>query len=335
MKKNQLILALGLILACTQAFANILTVSNNVNSPGQFTTFAAAHGAASNGDTIYISGSPFNYGTIAISKQLTVIGTGHNPQKQSPLVSFCDYVQFYAGSNGSKLIGLQVYQISSNSDNVDNIGIYSCKITYRLVFQNYYSSNWTIDGNVFVYTGSCVEGTCYLDGITFRNDIFNGQFVNFGNCQSNYHYIDHCVFLYSGNPFANDYIFYVNNSIFYYNGNVGSGMNSSTWSNNISYNCSNNNFPNGTNQVNVNPGFVNVPLSNTQYSYSHDYRITNGAAGDNTASDGTDLGVYGGFGDFDRDGLPRIPYIKQFDINGSNVVAPGGTLNVTIKSNIR
>lgn len=335
MKAKLLLLALGMFLGAGSAFATIYTVSNNTNSPGQYTTFAAAQAVATNGDTVYMHGSPFNYGTLNFTKQLVVIGTGHNPQKQSPLVSFCDYVQFSTGSNGSKVIGMQIYQFSSNSDNVDNIGLYSCKITYRGYIPNYYCDNWMIDGCVFVYTAQCFSGGCYGSGFTFRNCFIGGALENFGNCQNGYHYIDHCIFTRpSGDVFSNDYAFYVNNSIFYHINVPGNGM-SATWANNLSYACNNNNFPGGTNQVNVDPQFVNVPNTTVSWSYSYNFALQTASAGHNAGTDGTDLGLYGGFGDFDRDGTPRIPYIKQFDINGSNAVAPGGNLNVTIKSNIR
>ncbi|HSY77149.1 MAG TPA: hypothetical protein VK890_09855, partial [Bacteroidia bacterium] len=46
--------------------AHVITVSNNAVNVGQYTTVAAALTAANPGDTIYIMGSPTDYGTITI-----------------------------------------------------------------------------------------------------------------------------------------------------------------------------------------------------------------------------------------------------------------------------
>ena len=186
MKIKPVLFALALLFAFTAAHATIRTVSNNNNSPGQYTDFATAQTASANGDTIYISGSPYNYGTFSISKRLTIVGTGHNPQKQAPLRSFVDYVYFYTGSNGAKVIGMEVYYFNTQAGDIDNIEIRNCKITYQIYAQHGSASGWIIDGNVFIYTAANIRATCSQDGFRIRNNVFNGSIENFGNCQSNY-----------------------------------------------------------------------------------------------------------------------------------------------------
>ena len=105
MKKFLSLLCLAFLMQTTTR-ATIRTVNNNNPSPGQFTSFSLAHNASANGDTIYVSGSSSVYAGTFITKQLTIIGTGHNPNKQNPVTSVFDYIDCSAGSSGSKFIGL-------------------------------------------------------------------------------------------------------------------------------------------------------------------------------------------------------------------------------------
>ena len=97
--------------------ATIRTVNNNKSGPGQFTSFSNAIKATANYDTIYVSGSPNSYGFQSINKILTIIGTGHNPDKQNPLVSSFNYIDCLTGSSGSKFIGITFFSTSVNSVN--------------------------------------------------------------------------------------------------------------------------------------------------------------------------------------------------------------------------
>ena len=55
------------------SLATVRTLSNTAFSPGQYTTFDAAHNASSGGDTIYVHGSNINYGNIVIYTPLVII----------------------------------------------------------------------------------------------------------------------------------------------------------------------------------------------------------------------------------------------------------------------
>ena len=332
MKSRILLLTIAFICAIS-AHATVLTVSNNNNSPGQYFDFTTAHTAAANGDTIYVHGSPYNYGTFDISKRLTVYGTGHNPQKQNINRSFVDNVNFHTGSKGSRLIGFEVYQAWSADNDVDSITISLCKFNYRIIVDHSLCSNWVIENNVFLYAGENIHGGCSQDGMRIRNNVLNGIIQSFSNCQNNYHYVEHNVFLRAADAFTDCYNFYINDNIFYRANPSGSGV-SATWSNNLSYQCSTNAFPSGVNQTNVNPQFVNLPAAGAYFDYSYDFHVSATGPAHNAATDGTDIGVYGGAADYNQNGIPRIPYISQFAISNPSV-APGGTLNVTFKSKVR
>lgn len=322
------------LFAAFNANATIRTLSNNTNSPGQFTTFTAAHTAAVAGDTIYVHGSPYNYGSFTLSKQLTIIGIGHNPQKQAPQKSFVDYIYFGSGSNGSRVIGMEVYEIHTTASAINNIEIRNCKITYRILADDASSSNWIVDGCVFTNTNDNFYGGSSQSGHRLRNNVFNGQLYNMysGN---GYHYIENNIFLRNGDAFYYVNPAYVNNNIFYRASPTGTGS-SLTFSNNISYQCSNNNFANGTNLVNQDPQFVSFTGGGpgAYFNYAHDYNLQATSPAKNYGTDSKDLGVYGGVGDYNQNGIPRIPYISQFNISNPTV-APGGTLNIDFKSKVR
>ena len=84
-----------LFIACfvySMSYADIITVSNNPDSPGQYTSLPAAIAAASVGDTILVSGSPTNYGSITINKKLTLFGSGYDPNNTFAKVAYLQTV---------------------------------------------------------------------------------------------------------------------------------------------------------------------------------------------------------------------------------------------------
>ncbi len=333
--RTKLLLVTAILFAAVNANATIRTVSNNLNSPGQFTNIAAAITAASAGDTIYVHGTPYNYGSVTVTKKLVFIGPGHNPQKQNALPATLDNFIMNPTSTGSKIIGFNIAsQIYSNGDNTDTISIINCKIQYRVLIQNYYCDAWLIDGCVFVYTNENIEGTYNQSSHTVRNCILNGDIRNFYSSGQGYHYCNNNIFLRSGNVFSNAYYWYVNNCIFYRANTTQVGW--QQFSNCLVFLPQNGTttFPNGTGHLNFNPVFVNFPGAGANFDYSYNFNLQSGSPADNAGNDGTDLGVYGGLGDYEQNGNPRIPAVTEISISNPTV-APGGTLNVTFKSKVR
>jgi hypothetical protein len=114
MKKLSIFLAASLFI-CNICFATI----RRVGYPGiqladvDYTTLQQANDAASNNDTIQVYGSP---GGGTISKKLVIIGYGYNFDIHSNLQaiggdipSYLNNLSFGAGSDGSKVTGLQAY----------------------------------------------------------------------------------------------------------------------------------------------------------------------------------------------------------------------------------
>ena len=124
----KLMVCITSICYCFQVTATVRTVNNSTSlpvNPGQYTTISAAITAASAGDTILVTGNVASYGeNLNISKKLTLIGTGYDPQYQ-PSTVLNGYVQFNTGSNGSAIMGFDITcAVWFSSSSLRNILVY-------------------------------------------------------------------------------------------------------------------------------------------------------------------------------------------------------------------
>src|SRR5687767_5935438 len=104
-----------LLLMCTSVIsivsATVRTVSNTPSTLAQFNTIQAAIDASSDGDTVYVYGSPNVYSAFNIvDKKIAVIGPGWSPDKNlglTAIVSGCTIRNSAAGGSpdGSELQG--------------------------------------------------------------------------------------------------------------------------------------------------------------------------------------------------------------------------------------
>jgi hypothetical protein len=326
-------LTLIALLTSVYSYATVRTVNNNNPSPGQFATFAAAHTAAANGDTLYISGSPTSYGTNSITKILTIIGTGHNPDKQNPLVSTFVNITCNAGSAGSKFIGLI---LGGNQNNLQNATYEHCKFNGIFVIG---AASLTTTFNKCVFISPALFTNFASNTFIFNNCIFNDAIEANGSTGVKAGSLTNCIFLGNaiiglGPNFSN---FTFTNNIFYGVSPQITGTNTSTtMSKNISFNCPNNNF-NGTtlsgNIVNSNPLFTTyVPPG---FHSTDNYVLQSGSPGHNAATDGKDIGLYGGATgvNFHMGGEPSIAQIRQ--VNMPATVPAGQSIIVNIVSTIK
>lgn len=198
MKKTITILSLAF--TAMAASAAVRTVSNNANSPGQYTNLQVAITAAANNDTLYVHGSQTGYGDVTITKPLTIIGAGAWPNKDyyfSTVIGNISltYNSFYTSSaSGSKIIGCNVSSISLACGNntttapginnvvitrnniIGTIGFGSCGYTNPLVAFN----NISIYNNVIAaITGNFIKNSIIrnniIDGITAVGDVNAGS----------------------------------------------------------------------------------------------------------------------------------------------------------------
>lgn len=355
--KRKLFLVLVFVAATTFANATVRTLNNNNPSPGQFTTWASVDAVSAHNDTVYVSGSPMNYGNITVTKILTIIGTGHNPQKQNPLVSTFGEITVDTLVGSIRLNGVEATRVilypflGPATIYADN-----CKLA-RIILgpRNGYDAIAYLHNNIITgeisggynvltasnssgLTGEISNNICYgsmdlrqnLEDIRIFNNLFIRSNINgIRLFQSGTTLLVNSVF--NNNIFINIYP----NSYFSSNSNV----TNISYENNMYYGSSA--PPTGwINTIISNPLFVNFPCANNNgadcpYDPTKDYHLSNTSPGHNAGTDGTDIGPYGGpYGaSFTTYGEPNIPQIKQMNMPSS--VVSGSTFNVNVISTVK
>jgi len=335
--KTTIILVCIAFLACT-ASATIITVSNNANSPGQYTSIQDAIDAATNGDTIYIHGSPTTYGDVHLNRSLTLIGPGYNPQKDQPLTVninsfYLDSVAGIKGCSNSTIMGLNFYYLYSGGSpsRFDNILFKFNRIAQVNLSPGVVASGLVIAQNIldhFYYINN-------VNNLIVRNNIIYNLTAGFTNCQSVL--ITNNLYFYttvSSNFTIQDFSTIANNIFL----NVHPNTSFSTFNNNLIFNSGNDVLPygNNTGSGNINgsaPIFVNDGGGNYNgINLGYDYRLSAASPGNDAGTDGTDIGPFGGIDPLvDLTGTPPVPQIKNFNINNS-VVLPNTPLDIYVKA---
>jgi hypothetical protein len=339
---------LALMVACSLSFATVRTVCNMSYCAGTFANFNDAQSASSNGDTIYVQGSTIDYGSIEITKSLVIIGTGHNPNKQNPLVS--TFVNILISTSNVQLIGLRL-QHTGTVSGASGCVIKKCRITgssgQAIVLSN--ATNWLIEGNIIetigpafgiffsfqpshntiiqnnVFLGTYFKIAALLNTVAERTYILNNVFLGPLTGYETFSEVDFCS---------------VDNNIFYHSnpdGNNPFSIRNSTMNNNISFGSGDNSFNLiGTNNLaGVDPQFVNYSGPPAQFDYAIDLSLQSTSPGHNTGTDTTDRGVYGGVGNkFTETGEPSIAEITAFSITSPSTIPPGGSLTISVTSKI-
>jgi hypothetical protein len=323
------------------SFGTVRTLCNMPYSPGQYTDFFNAQAFSAPGDTIYVHGSNINYGDIFVDRPLVIIGTGHNPNKQSPLVA--SFLNINIISDNVQLIGLTFNFLGSFRRNCQ---VKKCRVLGTPADNSMSLGdpiNWLIEGNIFEQTTNfCIHFNFRnAPNTIIQNNIFATSYskiAGINNSAIERTYILNNVFLCDNTfyTFFNLNYVTVNNNIFYGSSPYGSPplLANSSMNNNISYQCFDNTFFPGLNNLeNVDPQFVNYPGPPALFNYNYDFSLNPTSPGHNTATDGTDRGVWGGIGFlFSMTGEPSIAEITAFTITSPTIVPPGGTLNISITS---
>ncbi len=369
-----------LLLISFATLATVRTVSNDPALPAQFTTtveggntsFNAAQTASSPGDTIYIYGTRFSYGTLTISKRLVVIGAGYGPNNQFGQPTRVGNVSFFRDGStdpsGSVIAGLLISSQVNCTGTLatNNITLFRNSINnyiYMYLNSSNLGSGWNIYNNiVYAISGGALSRTSSSSSnALIANNIVMNQIQSFS---SGTIVIDHNVFLGSTN-LSNIWNATITNNIFVRSsGNIfGGEVVFCTFNKNISnqntigaassYNPTNvfeatflgtgggANSGSG-NLTGTNPLFVNVPNNDT-YDITYDYRLQSASPGKNFATDGTDVGIYGGSypfpsggaagSGFDTSPTPPIPQVTAVNIQNATI-APNGTLNVQVQGRV-
>lgn len=331
------ILAAGLC-ACFSLQAAILTVDNNPGAVAMYKTFQAAHDAASDGDTILISGSPLSYGTGSVKKRLNIVGPGYhldwNPSipgilRQSAKIGLEFRRDSTSSASGTRVQGFDLDIGGGGSPYVwgdletggsvpaGNIMIEKCEIR----------TTGTDNGLATRYTiNKCLIHVLYLaspywhmppegaSGTIIRNSIVTGQIVVFGLTGVS---VERCTFI--GGQLSMSSPHSVSNSIFF-----NSIMHSPELPGpaDVSY-CLffnpplpppsgiNNIFLNGETEArSVFVGeFVNI--NNVSSEKDHFFLLKQGSPAIGAGANGSDLGAFSGADPYKLSGVPAIPRLTH------------------------
>lgn len=348
MKKT--IFTLALIATTVVGMATTHTVDNNPGAGAQFSDLQTAVDAAEAGDTLYVAGSPDSYGDVAITKKLALIGAGFKVNSQWQYKTITGSITFdpeldefdnvISVPDSSYMAGLF---IDNSIDISEGKGILFDRIQ--------------ISGTIWInkdYVSFSIKNSIIYDiksssfdppGVAFSADIHNSiiqdHIVSSNPATSLF--INHSLFITPYTTLDLSWLSYavVSNSIFYkYIPANGSYI---SFTNNISIGSDSPEFIYGTNS-----GSGNMPDVDPQFhfmdetdgfSFTDDYRLQAGSPGVDAATDGSDIGIYGGShpfpvggdGEFLMAAPPAIPQI--FELNLQNPGVPqGGSLEVNIKA---
>lgn len=317
------------VLISTAMFGKVWIVDNNPNPGGDFTTLSAAHGAASNGDTIYVYPSLTAYSAINLTKKLCIFGSGfdlnlYGGQATATASSISGFMWFYDGSQGSILEGFdgQFYvAISTNNITIKRNDLFLIDISntgsQSKILQNEIATNDNFanvihirgSGDIMIANNKIVHlsgaSGIYLEPGSYATIINN--VVKTTNPGA-YALRD----LSSSTIVVNNIVVQGNvsgNAIFQYNmGNAGQ-------------------FPTGNGNINnVNMTTVFVDPSN----YETGWHLKPGSPAIGAGQNGTDMGIYGGDAPYVDGGYPGIPAI--YFIDAEVVGGPGNDLNVIFKA---
>lgn len=343
MKTKVTFIAAIILFASFTSMAAVLTVSNNPLGGAQYSSLDAAYNAAANSDTLIIEGTDYVYFLAGYpakmwDKQLTVIGSGFNTNKQNfkrTMFRNSDYhwvFPFNSGGSGSSFHGIVFVNPVMFEQNVNNLQFENC------LFQNIFNLNNKLVNDlefrncVFDQNNDAniALSQNYSTTVSIYNCIFDGYIEGY-NSFINVLIIDHCLFLSPSTAhFSSVNYASISNSIFM--NLYPAGTTNCTYVNNICRVA-------GTLPPSGNSGSGN--LSNTDpllasytfgslYSTAHDYDIQAGSPCELAGSDGTDIGVHGGASNFSEQGEPLIAPVVRSVIITTPVVSANGTLSVDV-----
>ena len=332
MKKVIMSLAVAMMVTTTVCAQQIAVVKGSVTNTYQ-TLQEAIEGAQDN-SVIYLPGGGFTIAdSVKITKRLTIMGVSHRGDTDNAdgASVISGNLFFEGGSSGSAVMGCYVSgdinvgtetaavtdftarYINANSIQVKNSECYGMVVnqSYLRGASNFGNCNVRLTNNIFS-TAQNING-----GIVNHNIITSWAYYWTGSYGGNQQYT---LWNISNSTLTNNYLINYNN----YN----------HWSKYSDCYISNNCIGTGSwgdNPITLDEGksWDDVFKANKGVSIASDYHLI-GTWGKGTASDGSDLGIYGGSGFSDK-ALAPIPYISEKKIAEQTDAA--GKLSIRIKVN--
>ncbi len=356
------LLSLLLLAFSVNSFATVLTVSNSPATLAQFNNIQTAVNTATNGDTIYIHGSPNVYAaSTQTNKQLTIIGPGWTPDKNLPFTAVIQGCTITgatcANSEYQGLTFTGALQISSAKP--DNL---------RFIRNNFAGIDVNMNQGSTTYTGYLFEGNLFDNatanasaGSTYQNILFQNNYffengavrdANFNGFFNSINVLfNHNLWFGAGSGIRNiaassnnRFLTFANN--IFVRRNAASSISSSTYNNNITFYPAgsanpgapwtlNGNVDGGGNIDNQDPQMAAQAAVNAGTNNSiADYTISAGPA-NNTGSDGKDIGLLfdvTGSLNWNNSRNSRLPRIFSMNVVTPTVAAGA---NVTINVDAR
>jgi hypothetical protein len=337
MKSNVLLFAL-LVTLSNSLMAKTITVSNNTNSPGQYTDIQTAINDAgtTTGDVIIVQGSPTGYPDITVSKSIKIYGAGSLPNTPTGTRSFVNIITISANnvtisgmqsSNINIQVGVAGSRIEFNAlvGPINISGSNNIIINNRIPYINIVpsASNTLILNNVL---GGIIGANATYTNVVIKNNIFrrlsdgsplNIGYDNAGSGAFGFGTVNTSLSVY-------DNIFYKTS--------LGT-ISNSTFSNNIFTTITTGDVSANSN-TNVNNVFgMTQPNGNNfdgSQSLPANYNLGATSGATVTSSDGTQVGVNGGNVTFAMRGEAPMPYIRPVFNVSPVIITSGGTLNVTV-----
>lgn len=305
---------------------------------------------AQNDDIIYLSPGVFA-GNIDINKRIMLIGVGHSPSSTSLTpgnTTIAGKIVFKNGASGSLLSGLRVTdQIrfgNAITDTLIGIVIERCNtVSIYLAYSNVgRSEGHLIRNNVIagLLHGYTVSTNCVVSA-TISNNFLHGMFYFNRN-----NLIDHNVFTSSNYGIeivsCSECIF--NNNVCFWGNALNSGSSiymedseNNTFQNNlfVGFNPSNANniFQNNKFSIHRDSLFLNYTKlwwagDYMAFDYNSNYRLKPTCVGVGAATDGTDIGVYGGLSYhlWKENTMPFVPRVSTFTV--TPVVPANGLIEI-------
>ena len=341
MKKitKTMLAAAAVILMSVGAKATVHTVNNGVINGGQFTSLQTAIDAATAGDTIYVHGSPNNYGDVTVNKKLTLIGAGYNVTGTANNFAstinniWVDSLTFFSGPTGSKFIGLGI---------ASNISTNVWPYTYNP--SNIYISRCYIGGTAGIYDNAIIENCIIANGtIATQNAIIRNCLVGNINGQgitASGVIFDHNIFNGTA-PYNISYATFTNN-VFFFSGvaSTWGAVNNCIFTKNMTFDNLSSALPYGSNTGSGNIAtvmptfqFNNTLTAASSLPAATNWNLKATSSGKNAATDGSDIGIYGG--SYPMKNLTGasnlIPQMTLMNISNTSIPL-NGTLNVNFKS---
>jgi hypothetical protein len=309
-------------------------VNNNPAIDADFSDITTAISAASEGDTLYIEGTQYNYGDVTLNKPLVLIGPGffltENDSTQANQSSaMIDQLTIDPGAAGSTVYGLEFYDwVNINADNI------------------VFSRNWMVDNhNIdcrFAQSSDITDVVItqnYLSNIIGGNNLANGLIIS-----NNYVRTEIGV---GSNQSAIIYNNVVGKTISAYNSVVKNNINTSNNDANGGYYDGGNNvwayniadflkwgIPPGVGNIgDIDPIDVFVDYDGSLgYSADGKWQLKEGSMAIGYGENGVDCGIFGGPSPYILSGLPPVPHIYEAIVPVSGSAASGLSVTIKVKS---